>query len=432
MDRLGPGLRKILGNMGWLMFDRVVRMGTGLFVLVWVARYLGPQQFGSLNFAISFVALFGTLTTLGLEAIVVREIVRNTTGIHEILGTTLVLRWLGAAAAMVAAIVTVRFLQPSDHTALLLVSILSTGFIFQTFDTIDAFFQSQVQSKITVWAKNLAFLLFAGVKVALIHARAPLWTFAVATAGETALGAIGLLIGYKFSGGRIVAWRASKKRALFLLKQSWPVIFSGLAIMVYMRIDMVMLKVMQGDVAVGLYAAATRVSEVWYFIPTAIVSSVAPSIMRSKDNPAIYYARLRNLFSLMTLLACVIGTGVALSSHFIIRILYSNSYASAGSVLAVHVWASVFVFLGVAQGPWDISEDLLKMSLYRTLAGAIINVIINIFLIPTYGALGAAIATVISYAVSAVFANAFHAKTRPIFCMQMKSFLPRNLLVRAR
>jgi PST family polysaccharide transporter len=424
VDKLGPGLRRVMGNMGWLMFDRVVRMGLGLFVGVWVARYLGPVQFGSLNFALAFVALFATLTTLGLEGIVIREVLHNAQDTHEILGTTLALRLGGGLLAVALSITAVRLIQPSDKQALLLVAILSFTLVFQALDTIDSYFQSQVRSKITVWAKNSAFLIFAGVRVWLICAKAPVWCFAAASAGEIALGAIGLMIGYRLSGGRMLRWRSNQKKAAYLLQQSWPLIFSGLAIMIYVRLDTVMLKVMQGDLAVGLYSAATRVSEVWYFIPTAIVSSVSPAIMRVKDKPELFYSRMRKLFSLMTLTAYVVGTIVALSSRAIIHILYSNGYSAAAPVLAVHIWASVFVFLGVAQSPWDLSKNLLTYSLYRTIAGAVINIAMNLYLIPRYSAMGAAIATVVSYAVSAVFANAFSARTRPIFFMQMRSFLP--------
>jgi len=424
---MGPGLRKIVGNMGWLLLDRVVRMGMGLFVGVWVARYLGPVQFGGLNFALAFIALFSTATTLGLEGIVVRELLHNPEATHELLGTSMVLRSIGGFLSVAASIFTLKLIQPNDKQALLLVSILSLTLIFQAFDTIDCFFQSQVQSKITVWAKNSAFLVFAGIKVSLIHAKAPLWAFAAAYSGEIAVGAAGLVLGYRLSGGRLFAWRAVTKRAGLLLKQSWPVIFSGMAIMVYMRLDVVMLKMMQGDFAVGLYSAATRVSEVWYFIPTAIVSSVTPAIMRTKDDPELFYSRFRKLFSLMTLTACVIGSIVALASHAIVRTLYSNSYSGAGSVLAVHIWASVFVFLGVAQSPWDVAKNLLRLSLYRTIAGAVINIAMNLVLIPRYAAMGAAIATVVSYAISGVFGNALSAKTRPIFFMQMRSFLPAKI-----
>ncbi|MGC1869914.1 MAG: flippase [Acidobacteriaceae bacterium] len=427
LARMPPGLRKIAENMSWLMFDRVVRMGMGLFVGVWVARYLGPANYGSLNFALSFVALFTTVTTLGLDMIVVREIVHNREDAHEILGTTLALRIGGSVIALLVTVATIHLIQPHDEEAQLLVSILSLGFIFQAFDTIDLFFQSQVQSKITVWAKNSAFLIFAAVRIVFIHIKAPVWTFAAAAVGEIVLGAFGLIVGYRLSGGKMRVWRGTAERARSLMQQSWPVIFSGMAIMIYMRIDMVMLKTMQSDFAVGLYAAAVKVSEVWYFIPLAAVSSVSPAIMRAKNNPALYYARLRKFFSIMTWTACLIGSLVALGSRFIVHILYAHAYSGAGPVLAVHIWASVFVFLGVAQAPWDITENLLKLSLYRTVSGAIINVGMNIFLIPHYAAMGAAISTVVAYAISGVFANAFDSRTRPIFYMQMRSFVPSEL-----
>ena len=424
LNKIGPNLRKIMGNMGWLMMDRFVRLGFGLFVGVWVARYLGPTQFGSLNFAVAFVSLFGVITTLGLEGIVIREVLHDTRNTPEILGTTLALRGGGGLLAVGLSIATLRIIQPHDKQALILVSILSLTLVFQAFDTIDSFFQSQVQSKIAVWAKNSAFLIFAAVRVWLICSKASLWTFAAASCGEIALGAVGLVLGYQLSGNRITAWRSSQKRATQLLRQSWPLLFSGMAIIIYVRIDTVMLKMMQGDLAVGLYVAATRVSEVWYFIPTAIVSSVSPAIMKVKDYPELFYGRLRRLFSLMTMLACVIGSIMALASHSIIRILYSSSYSTAAPVLAVHIWASVFVFLGVAQSPWDLSQNLLRLSLYRTLAGAVINITMNLYLIPRYSAMGAAIATVVSYAISGVFANMFSERTRPIFYMQMRSFIP--------
>ncbi len=403
------------------MVDRVVRMGMGVFVGVWVARYLGPAQFGSLNFAISFIALFGTLTTLGLEMIVVREIVRDDSAISEILGTALALRLAGSILAPLVAIATIRIVQPTDTEALLLVGLLSIGLIFQAFDTIDSYFQSQVKSKLTVWAKNSAFLIVAGTRILLIHIKAPLWSFAAAQVAELALGAMGLVIVYQWTGGRILTWRGSKRRAIDLLRHSWPVILSGMAIMIYMRIDMIMLKIMQGDKAVGFYAAATRVSEVWYFIPSAIVSSVSPAIIRAKGNPARYYGRLQRLFSFMTFISVIIGSGIALSSRWIIHFLYSNAYDAASPVLAVHIWASVFVFLGTAQAPWDFSENLLKLGFYRTLIGAISNVLLNLILIPRYSALGAAVATVASYAISGVVANAFSPRTRPIFFMQLRS-----------
>jgi PST family polysaccharide transporter len=361
---------------------------------------------------------------LGLDGIVIREVVRDSRNTLGILGNTLALRLVGSFLALLMSISIVKLIEPHDSMALILVGILATGLVFQAFDTIDSYFQSQVQSKLTVWAKNIAFLLIAGLRIFLIHIKAPVWTFAVAAVAELALGAIGLVIVYGMVGGSLLKWRTNWQMSADLLKQGWPLLLSGLTIMIYMRIDTVMLKVMQGDAAAGLYAAATRVSEVWYFIPTAIVSSVSPAIMRSKSNPHLYHERLRALFSTMVIISVIIGSFIALASRWIVDHLYAGAYSSAAPVLAVHIWASVFVFLGVAQSPWNVSEDLLKLSLYRTAAGAAANIVINLFLIPRYSAMGAAIATVVSYAIAGIIANAFDVRTRPIFFLQLRSFLP--------
>jgi PST family polysaccharide transporter len=427
IGQLTPAVRKVLDNTAWLLIDRVVRMGLGLLVGIWIARYLGPTQYGILSFAISFVALFGTMSTLGLEGIIVRHLVAGGGDSNEILGTAFALRMLGGILVPLLAIACIYITVPNDPITLLLVSLLSVGLFFQAFDTIDVYFQSQVQSKLTVWAKNAAFLLAAGIRVFLVHAKAPLWSFAAAQVVELALGALGLMTIYRWRGGQVSMWRARRWRAIQLLRQSWPVILAGMAIMIYSRIDMVMLRFMQGDAAVGLYATATRISEVWYFVPVAIVSSVSPAIIRTKDNPVIYYERIGKLFSVMSLIALVIGSGIALSSHWIIHTLYTDAFREAAPVLAVHIWASLFVFLGLAQGPWDIAQNLLKLSFYRTLAGAIGNVLLNFVLIPKYSAMGAAVATVISYAIAAVFANAFDARTRPIFLLQLRSIFPGQL-----
>ncbi len=406
------------------MVDRVFRMGVGLFVGVWVARYLGPAQYGSLNFAVAFTTIFATLTTLGLDGIVVRELIQEPASAPEILGTTLSLRIASSILATGIVIGLIEWISSNDAVSRLLVIISSFGIVFQALDTIDLFFQSQVRSRLTVWAKNLAFAVIAAVRVYLIHIRAPLWTFAAAPAVEFVLGALGLLLAYRLTGGQIHTWRWRSARAVDLLRQGWPMILAGMAIMIYMRIDTVMLKLMSGDASAGLYAAATRISEVWYFIPAAIVSSVSPAIYRSKANPRLYRDRMQRLFSIMVVISVTIGSAVAEASPWVVHRLYADSYRGAAPVLAVHVWASVFVFLGLAQSPWNLAEDLLKLTLFRTTAGAVANVALNVVLIPKYAAMGAAWATVISYAVSGTLANAFDARTRPMFFLQLRSFYP--------
>ena len=418
-------LRGIIANTGWLFADRILRMGVGLFVGVWVARYLGVQQFGVFNYATAFVALFSTLSTLGLDAIVVRSIVREPEKRAEILGTAFWLKLFGGVAALVLAVSSIIVVRHDDQLTISLVAILSSVGIFQAFDTIDLWFQSQVQSKYTVIAKNTAFVITALVKVALISFHAPLIAFAWAGLGEVSLGAIGLIISYRVRGYSPWLWPWSSPLAKTLLKESWPLILSGFSIMIYMKIDQIMLGEMIGNKSVGIYSAAARISEVWYFIPMAIASSVAPSIYAAKEiGEAIYYRRIKQLLRLLVLISILIAVPMSFISGTLITTLFGNNYAEAGNILAIHIWSSIFVFMGLGTSSWFIAEGLTVFSLRRTLIGAITNIVLNFILIPGYGGVGAAIATVISQAFASFLSNATHPKTRKIFNLQVKSLIP--------
>jgi PST family polysaccharide transporter len=415
-------LQKILDNVGWLFADKIIRMGVGLFVGAWVARYLGPTQFGTYNYAIAFVALFAPFATIGLDKIVVRNILRNPSMIDETLGTAFVLKLIAGLFTSCLAVGLVFLIRPTDNLTRWLVGITGLGLIFQAFDTIDYWFQSQVQSQYIVYARNAAFLIVALVKIIMIVWSAPLIAFAWAGLAEIMLAAIGLVVLYRMNRQNLRAWSVNFNQARMLLTDAWPLILSGLSIVIYMKIDQVMLGEMIGSRTVGIYSAVTKISEIWYFIPVAIVSSVFPSIIKIKsEDENIYYSRLQKLFSFMTVLACGISIVMTFLSTKVVALIFGSGFAQGGPILAVHIWASIFVFLGVAQGPWDLAENLTKLSLWRTSAGAIINVALNFILIPKYQAMGAAVATVISYACSGYLLNAFHSKTRTIFIKQTKS-----------
>ncbi|XHX80376.1 MAG: flippase [Stenomitos frigidus ULC029] len=393
-------LQKILSNTGWLFADRILRMGVGLIVGVWVARYLGPEQFGLFNYAIAFVSLLMPLATLGLDGIVVRDLVQDPTCRDVTLGTTFALKLVGSIATIFITMSAIVLIRPGNYQDHWLVGIIAAGMLFQAFDTIDFWFQSQVQSKYTVYARNLAFVLLALVKVALIQIHAPLIAFAWAGLAETAIGTVGLVIAYHATGSRVKVWKASLVRAKALLRDSWALILSGVAIMIYMKIDQIMLGEMVGDRAVGIYSAATRISEVWYFIPTAIASSLSPVIMSAKAiSQDAYMQKLQSTFDLMVTFAFAICLPVSFLSPLITSILYGESYSSSSQILSVHIWASIFVFLGVGREIWIVSEGMMFISFLTTLLGAVINVALNLILIPICQELGAAIATLIAYAI---------------------------------
>lgn len=419
-------LQKIFANAIWLLADRVFRLGAGILVTAWIARYLGTSGYGLLNYAYAFVALFGALATLGLDNIVVRDIVQNPACRDETLGTVFVLKLVGGLAALLGASAVIYALHPGGGDAnsqtRLLVSLAAAGTIFQAFDTIDFYFQSQVQSRYTVYARNVGFALATALRIALIGLHAPLIAFGAAGVLEVGAGAVGLAVLYRRRGLSLRGWRFRGTRARALLGQSWPLILSSAAILIYMKIDQVMLKEMAGNGAAGIYSAATRFSEVWYFIPLSIVSSVSPTLMTLRQtSPSAYRQRLQILFETMTLLTYAIAIPMTFLSRPLVVAVFGPGFAAAGPVLAVHIWSALFVFLGLAQSPWSLAEGLLKLSFLRTLIGAVANVALNLYLIPRWGAMGASVATVIAYGLSAFAANALHPRTRPIFVMQLRA-----------
>jgi polysaccharide transporter, PST family len=425
---LSSGAVRILENVGWLTFDRVLRMGVGLVLTVWIARFLGPAGYGLLSYALSFTGLFTVFACLGLRGIVIRDIVHHPQEAHVTLGTALVLRLLAAAPVYAVILWAYAALRPGDSYGLSMVAIVAAPSLFQAFDLIDHWNQARVQSRYSVWASSASFTLCSLIRLALLGWHAPLRAFAWAILLESVLTCCGLILLYHWSGNRILRWRCAWSRAKGLLSDSWPLLFESLMVVIYLKIDQVMLGLMVNDAAVGIYSAAARVSEVWYFIPVAIVDSVTPAIFRSKQvSERLYYARLARLFSFLVLVSLAISVPLAICAPLVIRGLFGASYAAAVPILAVHIWAAPFVFLGVAQNPWNINEGLTVLYFKRTALGAASNVILNLILIPRFGGLGAAVATVVSYAAAGVFANVLDVRTRGIFWLQLRAFAFRGL-----
>jgi polysaccharide transporter, PST family len=420
-----PNLHIIIANIGWLFLDKIVRMGVGLYVTLYIARYLGASQFGTFNYAIAFAAMFSPIATLGLDAVVIRYLVNDVSSKQQILPTVFWLKLIGSLGALFLSVGSIYLFHHNDSLTISLVAILAGVGVVQTFDTIDIWFQSQVESKYTVIAKNSAFILTALLKVMLIESKAPLITFAVAGLVEAGLGALGLVILFKARGNTLNFLQGDTSFAKKLLQESWPLILSGLSIMIYMRIDQIMLGQMIGEKAVGIYSAAIRISEIWYFIPVAIASSIAPSIYAAKKiSEQIYYQRIKNFIRLMVFVSIVIAIPMTFLSNFIVTTLFGNEYIEAGGILAVHIWAAVFVFMGVATSPWFNAEELNHLSFHRTFLGAVINVGLNLVLIPAYGGIGASIATVISQAFASFLSNIISPETRIIFKIQLRALLP--------
>ncbi len=391
-------LQKAISNTGWQFADNIMRMGVGLFVGIWVARYLGPEQYGVFSYALAFVALFASVASIGLDEIATRNIVRDPAAKDKILGTTFVLKLIAGIVIFAATVGTIFVLRPVDSLAHWLVGIIAAGTVFQAFSTIELWFHSQVQAKYTVLAKSTAFILSSFIKIGLIIARAPLIAFALISTVEVIISSTGLVVAYRSKGSRLLDWRVSLDNAKGLLQDSWPMILSGIAIMLYMRIDQVMLGEMVGSKEVGIYSAAVRLAEVWFFIPTAVYWSVIPSIVEAKSiSETIFFERLQKLYNLMALMGFAVAMPVTFLGSWVVVSLFGEAYARAGPMLAVLIWANVFWNLEIARSAFLTTMGWTRIYFVTILLGCVLNVVINYLLIPLYGGMGAVIASVVAY-----------------------------------
>lgn len=391
-------LQNAIRNTGWLLADSIFKMLVGLAVGVWVARYLGPERFGLFSFALAFVTLFAPLASLGLEDIVVRDLVHDQSAKDEILGTAFVLKLIGGLTSCAAAIAVIHALRPGDREGQWLVGILALGGVFQALGVIESWFHSQVQAKYAVLARSTAFLVCSIAKAALVIWRASLTWFAVVTTAEVALTSLGLVAAYTSRTGRATAWRATLTTARSLVRDSWPLFFSVVSITLYQRIDQIMLQEMAGSSEVGIYSVAVRLADAWVFIPSAIYWSAFPSILEAKrTSEAAFLERLQRFYNLMAFAAYVVAVGATVAGPWLVGLLFGDAYSGSGMILVILVWANLFTNLEIARTAFLNAQNWNRLYLAAIVLGAALNVALNYVLIPRFGGLGAAVASLVAY-----------------------------------
>ncbi|MGO4878365.1 flippase [Pedobacter psychrotolerans] len=411
---------KYLKNTGWLMFGKAL----SLIVNLLIARYLGPILFGDLSFGLSLVAILAAIGGLGLDTFIIREIIQEPSRRDEILGTSLGLRMITNGVLIPVAIgiylISHHFSKNPGEPLTLLIALLAFASFFKSFNVIDSYFQSQVQSKYVVQVQNVSLILTSIFKILIVTMGLPLIYIVSAYILDAVILAIGLIMTYQKRGLKILNWQFNKQRAKSLLIQSSPLILSAVMVTIYMKIDVVMLKSV-GSKAVGIYSSAQNLSEAWYFIPSAIVTSVFPALLNArKTDFSRYQKRLGNLYDLLVYINIPIAIFISFFGADIIHIAYSGKYDGAGPMLSIHIWSGIFVFLGMASSQYLIAEGYTKISFYRTAAGATTNILLNLWLIPKFAGVGASIATLIACFISTFYVLLIP-KTRQQGIMMLKS-----------
>lgn len=418
-------MRAAAHNLGWLVAEKAARLVLNVGVGFWVARYLGPARFGTLNYVLALVGIASLLAELGLDAIVRRRLIHAPDEATAVLATAWGLRLAGGVLAYGGLVAGSVFGGvTSEERALLAVAGLT---LFQpALMVCDVWFQARLRARFSVGAQLAALAVGAMGRVVLIVNRAPLVGFVWVAVAELAIAALLLFVLARRDGLR---WRAGAWEARLagaMLREAWPLLLSGFAVMLYTRIDAVMLRSMAGEAAVGMYVAATRFTELGYFLPMALATSLLPALLRARERGAADYTRrLQGYYDLNAGLAYLVAVPLALAAPGLITLAYGGAFAGAAPILAVHVWSSVFVFLGVARGQFLINEGHTGFYLMATTAGLVANVALNLVLIPRDGAMGAAIATVAGQAVAAWISSFCFAPTRPNGWMQTRAlFIP--------
>lgn len=416
-------LREYISNTSWLAFERLFRMALGLAGWLYIARYLGPEHYGLLNYALSFVGLFATVAALGVDQLLMRELVQYPSKQALFLGTAAGLRLAGGVAAIFVISILLYILEGNSEERFL-VWIISLSLLLQSLGGIESCFAAQVRSKYVVYAQLTQSILSLIFRVVLVELEAPLVWFAVALTLDSVLLYLGLVWVYRKFGGDLWAWRFDLGEAKRLLKDSWPIIFSGIFITIYLKIDQVMLKLMVGEHEAGIYAAAVKFSETWYFIPAIVTTSIFPAILNARNvNAVLYRQRLQDLYDLMTLISVSIAVIVSFSATPLVNGVFGPAFAAAGPVLAIHIWAGVLVFGSFARQRWALAENLQGKEAGLNFVGAVLNVLLNLMLIPRYGAVGAALATILSYFVGLYLMAYLMRDFRLFFRMYNASFV---------
>lgn len=407
-----------------MIAERVSGLAIGLVIYILVARHLGVADFGLLQYAISFCGLLGLLTGLGLDAIMVRQIVKEPERCGVYLGTSAALR-LGAGLAVIAVLMVASGLSGHDRNLQWMTLVISLALLPQAVAVVEFFFQARVAARWSSLAKVCAWLAGAAFAGACILAEVPLALFAGQPLVEAMVLAVSLLLAYRMFPGEKLVWSFDRELAIQLLRETWPLALSMGLVSLYAHIDRVMVRALLGDEATGLYAAAAKVSEAWYFLPAVIVSSVFPALVRARETSREHYlGRLQDLYDLMVWMALLIAIPFSFWSDELLVLFFGEEYRKAGTVLGVHIWTGILVFLGVASGRWMILEGMSRAYLGRTLAGVIANVFGNWLLIPRLGMVGAAVSTLVAQFVVVIAFDALWPETRSALKMKLRSLLP--------
>lgn len=414
-----------LNNTKWLMLDKLIRIFLSFIVSIWLANYLGVKNFGLLNFALSFALIFSSLLTLGLDKYLPKEIVLNPDKENEIITSSLHLRLIGSIFMLIITNTISLFIQNENHQSfILLVMIISIGYSFRAFDILKYWFESHMISIYSLIAQSSALILSSLLKILFILLNLDIIYFAIAIAFEYVIQALILIYLYNQFNTLKHFLNLSIKKTIYVLKQTWPLIFASFLADIYSKIDIVMLGQISSNQSVGLYSAAIKICNSWLFIPTTFAIAFYPAILKflKKNDIKKYNEISMSLMNIIVVFSLLIAIIFTVFSKEIISLLFSSEYIKSSIVLSIYIWGTIFIGMSSITNRLFVARELVKLILNRSIVGFILNIGLNFLLIPEYSEIGATIATVLSLIITLFLLNFFSIESREIFFLQIKAF----------
>lgn len=414
--------RQIATAFSWLLAEQITQLIASLVVGVALARYLGPTDFGLLNFVLAMVALVVPFAGLGLNHILTKDLVTRPEIEGALLGTVAALTLSGGILATVV-MATWLAIFPIEHASLTfyILLIVATRCV-SVFGFLQFWFLAKDMQGYYSRTRIATMTGFAGLRLVMLLLNASLDAFLVLAAAEAVFEGLRAILAYLSKRHLVVRWRFDFALARNLLGRSWPMIVGGVTGVIYLKLDIVMLSSMRSAEVAGIYSVASRLSEIWYVVPGVLLSAAFPPLLRLRaSDQARYRMRIQDLLDLMAAAGMAIAVVTCLLAPYIVSLLFGEAYAAAAPILMVHVWAGVFIFMRAVLSKWILAEGLYTLSLCTQASGALMNVFLNVLLIPEYGGMGAAVATLISYSVASYFSLILFPSTKPMFWNMTKA-----------
>lgn len=422
-ERLGATQGTILANVAYLSGARVAQILASFTVGILVARHLGPQGWGALAYAASFVGLFGGIAALGLDSVVVRDLVRakaDPDATADVLAAAFVLRLVASVATLALVDVAAMVADNSPETTLAIV-IIAGGLLLRPLSVAELHYQARVMSKYVVGVQLAVLAITSALRVALVLLQAPPLAFAGMLLADGALLMAGLALIFQREFPHCWRWRAKRPVAARLLRDAWPLALTGALLAIYTNVDQVLVKELLGEASAGQYAVVLGIGAALNFAPMALGQSVFPSLVEARGDPAAYRRRLQLSLDVFVWGGIAVALPISLFGEELVQLLYGAQYAGSGAALAVHIWGMVATLVGILTSNWLVAEGLQGLYPVRVLASLAVCVALNFMLIPPLGIVGAAIAAVVARFMASTLFYAFDARTRILVVMQLRT-----------